>query len=104
MEENADAVPEPEPTEPAEPAPAEAPAEPAPAPVEPAQSLRRRLRRLLCPRRPPSEEAARPEARTRPNPRKVCRHRGHRLPSAKSLRKLNLRRQLQFQNRSSQSE
>ena len=58
------------------------------------QSLRRRLRRLLCPRRPPSEEAARPAARTspnRPNPRKVCRHRGHRLPSAKSLRRLNLR-------------
>ena len=69
------------------------------------QSLRRRLRRLLCPRRPPSEEAARPEARTRPtNPRKVCRHRGHRLPSAKSLRRLNLRRQLQSQSRSSQSE
>ena len=39
------------------------------------QSLRRRLRRLLCPRRPPSEEAARPAARTSPNPRKVCRHR-----------------------------
>ena len=69
------------------------------------QSLRRRLRRLLCPRRQrPSEEAARPEARTRPNPRKVCRHRGHRLPSAKSLRRLNLRRQLQPQSRLSQSE
>ena len=36
MEENADVVPEPEPAEPAEPAPAETPAEPAPAPVEPA--------------------------------------------------------------------
>ena len=67
------------------------------------QSLRRHLRRLLCPRRPPSEEAARPAARTSPNPRKVCRHRGHRL-SAKSLRRLNLRRQLQPQSRSSQSE
>ena len=33
-----------------------------------AQSLRRRLRRLLCPRRPPSEEAARPDPRTRSNP------------------------------------
>ena len=31
------------------------------------QSLRRRLRRLLCPRRPPSEEAAPPETRTSPN-------------------------------------
>ena len=65
------------------------------------QSLHRRLRRLLCPRRPPSEEAARPDPRTSPNPRKV---RGHRLPSAKSLRRLNLRRQLQPQSRSSQSE
>ena len=36
------------------------------------QSLRRRLRRLLCPRRPPSEEAARPAARTSPNPEKCA--------------------------------
>ena len=34
------------------------------------QSLRRHLRRLLCPRRPPSEEAARPGSKNKAKPPK----------------------------------
>ena len=96
MEENADVVPEPE--------PAETPAEPAPAPVEPAPEPAPAPAAAAVPETPPKRRGRPPGSKNKPKPPKSVPARGHRLPSAKSLRRLNLRRQLQIQSRSSQSE